>query len=63
MTMIVLMLTIVPIAAQEGSVGNLVDGFPVVLNNQTLFRIKQGIPGIVSAEERAEVITAPVCTS
>jgi len=57
MVMIGFMLT-APIAAQENQAGNPVDGFPVVLNDQTLFNIQQGLPGIVSAQERAKVITA-----
>ena len=37
--------------------GNKVDGYPVTLNNQVLFSVRDGIPGVVSAEERAQVIT------
>jgi len=37
--------------------GNAVDGYPVVLGDKPIFRIRQGIPGLVSAEERARVVT------
>lgn len=35
---------------------NPVDGYPVVLDGRELFRVKQGIPGLVTAEERARLI-------
>lgn len=44
------------VAQQSRPLGNQVDGYPVILDGNTLFRVKQGIPGIVSAEERAKVI-------
>ena len=59
MTVIVvcLMITSLPALAQSSSLaGNQVDGYPVVLEGKPLFRVKQGIPGVVSAEERAKVI-------
>jgi small-conductance mechanosensitive channel len=37
--------------------GNQVDGFPVTLGDQTLFLVREGIPGVVSVEERAEIIS------
>lgn len=36
--------------------GNRIDGFPVVLNNEVLFRIKEGVAGVATAEERAGII-------
>lgn len=62
-TAIVLSVTLTPVHAQEnatgnqGNQGNQVDGFPVLLNHHPLFRVKQGISGVVSAEERAKVIS------
>lgn len=47
----------VQVAAQAPSpAGNQVDGYPIVLDGQELFRIRQGIPNLVSAEERARII-------
>jgi small-conductance mechanosensitive channel len=40
--------------------GNPVDGYPVVLNGQTLFRVRQGVPGVVSAAERAKIVQARI---
>jgi small-conductance mechanosensitive channel len=37
-------------------VGNAIDGFPVVLDGQELFRVKVGVEG-VTAEERAAILT------
>lgn len=48
-----------PILAQEPPLpesGNPIDGYPVLLDNQELFRVRQGIPGAVSAQERAAII-------
>jgi small-conductance mechanosensitive channel len=60
---LVLMLAVVwltiaiPAQAQQSVLaGNPIDGYPVVLDGNELFRVKQGIPGVVSAEERARVI-------
>lgn len=53
-------LAIAPYAAmaqQSDLAGNQVDGFPVVLDGKEVFRVRQGIPGIASAEERARLIT------
>jgi small-conductance mechanosensitive channel len=36
--------------------GNQVDGYPVVLDSQVLFRIREGIPGVATAEERASIL-------
>lgn len=44
-------------AQQPSPPGNTVDGFPVVLGDKTLFLVRNGIPGVVSAEERAQVIS------
>ncbi|GAB4373089.1 MAG: mechanosensitive ion channel family protein [Elainellaceae cyanobacterium] len=54
---VVLTIAIHPVQAQQSSpTGNQVDGYPVILDGTTLFRVKQGIPGIASAEERANII-------
>lgn len=37
--------------------GNQVDGYPVMLDDQIIFRVRQGIPGLVSAAERAKIIS------
>jgi small-conductance mechanosensitive channel len=37
-------------------VGNKVDGYPVMLDGQELFRVKVGIEGVASAEERAAIL-------
>lgn len=56
-TVVFLMITIHPVQARPSSpVGNQVDGYSVVLDGEILFRVRQGISGIVSAEERAKVI-------
>ncbi len=52
-TVMFLALAINPVFAQQG---NQVDGYPVTLDGEILFRIRQGIPGVVNAEERAQVI-------
>lgn len=44
------------LAQQSEPSGNAVDGFPVMLDGQTLFQIRQGIPGVVSPKERAQII-------
>ncbi|HIK17996.1 MAG TPA: hypothetical protein IGS53_22285 [Leptolyngbyaceae cyanobacterium M33_DOE_097] len=44
-------------AAMSQPTGNAIDGYPVLLGDQPIFRIREGIPGIVSAEERARVVT------
>jgi len=53
-TLCILMIS--PTLAQPVPAGNPIDGFPVVLDGTELFRIKQGVPNVASAEERAEVI-------
>jgi small-conductance mechanosensitive channel len=40
--------------------GNLVDGFAVELDGATLFYVREGIPGVVSAQERAIIIAERV---
>lgn len=55
---IVLLVAVMPVDAQEGSLsGNQVDGFPVTLDNQVLFQIKQDVPGVASVQERAAIIS------
>jgi small-conductance mechanosensitive channel len=44
----------------QAVVGNVVDGFPVVLDGEPLFYVRQGIAGVTSAEERAAIITQRV---
>lgn len=52
-----LLVVAVPVNAQQKTTsGNAIDGFPVLLDGQELFRVKQGIPGIATAEERAAII-------
>ncbi|WP_143467521.1 hypothetical protein [Leptolyngbya ohadii] len=46
------------IAQSENSAGNPVDGYPVVLDGIELFRIRQRIPGVVSAREQADIVSA-----
>jgi small-conductance mechanosensitive channel len=41
----------------NAAVGNKVDGFPVILDGQVLFTIRQGVEGVTTAEERAAIIT------
>lgn len=56
-TLVFLAVALYPAQAQPSSpVGNQVDGYPVVLDGNTLFQVRQGIPGVMSAEERAKVI-------
>ncbi|MBV8885841.1 MAG: hypothetical protein JO235_17850, partial [Chroococcidiopsidaceae cyanobacterium CP_BM_RX_35] len=46
-----------PLYAQESSpAGNPIDGYPVTLDGQVLFTVRQGIPGTVTAAERAKVL-------
>jgi small-conductance mechanosensitive channel len=40
----------------EAAVGNKIDGFPVLLDGNVLFLVKQGVAGVTSAEERAAII-------
>ncbi|HIK46451.1 MAG TPA: mechanosensitive ion channel family protein [Leptolyngbyaceae cyanobacterium M65_K2018_010] len=44
-------------ASDQSLVANPIDGFPVLLDGKVLFTIRQGIPGVVTAAERAEVIS------
>ncbi|MBF1999129.1 MAG: mechanosensitive ion channel family protein [Synechococcales cyanobacterium M58_A2018_015] len=55
LSVICLTLIIYPAVAQQ-PIGNPIDGHPVMLDGKVLFRVRQGIPGVVSAAERAEVI-------
>lgn len=48
--------TVVP-AQPEAVIGNKVDGFPVLLDEEPLFLIKEGIEGVTSAQERAAIIS------
>ena len=45
------------LAQQPTPTGNQVDGYPVVLDGKELFRVRDGIPKVASAEERAKIIT------
>ncbi|MBW4659627.1 MAG: mechanosensitive ion channel family protein [Drouetiella hepatica Uher 2000/2452] len=36
--------------------GNQIDGYPVMLNNQPIFWVRQGVADVVSAQERAKII-------
>jgi small-conductance mechanosensitive channel len=57
MAIALLVFLIVPAHAQESSgAGNPVEGYPVVLDGEVLFRVQQGIPGVATAEERSKVI-------
>lgn len=44
------------VAQSEISAGNPIDGYPVVLDGTELFRVRQGIPGVASAQERANIV-------
>lgn len=58
-----LLIVAVPVYAQQTNTdGNAVDGFPVLLDGQEIFRVKQGIPGIATAEERAAIIKKRLVT-
>ncbi|MFB2936892.1 mechanosensitive ion channel family protein [Aerosakkonemataceae cyanobacterium BLCC-F154] len=61
-TTLLLIVTIPVYAQQQNTNGNPVDGFPVVLDGQEIFRVKQGIPGIATAEERAAIIKKRLVT-
>jgi small-conductance mechanosensitive channel len=53
----ILISLITPTLAQESSpIANQIDGYPIVLDGQELFRVRQGIPGATTAEERAKII-------
>lgn len=52
-----LLVIVIPVNAQQStSSGNAIDGFPVMLDGQEIFRVKQGIPGVATAEERAAIV-------
>jgi small-conductance mechanosensitive channel len=44
-------------SSPEANIGNSIDGFPVLLDSEVLFRVKEGIPGLATAEERAKIIS------
>ncbi|MFH7245320.1 MAG: mechanosensitive ion channel family protein [Spirulina sp.] len=44
-------------ALPETVVGNKVDGYPVLLDGQELFRVRVGVEGVATAEERAAILT------
>lgn len=46
------------LAQQDIPTGNPIDGYPIVLDGQELFRLNQGVVGVVSAEERARIVNA-----
>lgn len=57
LTVALLAIALHPAVAQSDiSAGNPVDGFPVVLDGTELFRVRQGIPGVVSVQERADIV-------
>jgi small-conductance mechanosensitive channel len=57
-TIMVLVLNLSPLQAQQSEVvANRIDGFPVALDGNVLFRVRQGIPGTASAQERANIIS------
>lgn len=57
-TIVLLKSSIIPVVAQQTTPsGNLIDGFPVVLDNEVLFKVREGVPSIASAEERAQIIS------
>lgn len=45
-------------AQEQIQPGNSIDGYPIVLDGSELFRLKQGVPGVASAEERARIVNA-----
>ncbi len=52
-----LLIGLSPVQAQgEIAPSNQIDGYPIMLDGQELFRVKHGIPGAASAEERAKII-------
>lgn len=52
-----LAIALAPVQAQDSvPTGNQVDGYPVVLDGNELFRVRQGLPGVASAAERADLI-------
>ncbi|MGF1494448.1 MAG: mechanosensitive ion channel family protein [Microcoleaceae cyanobacterium] len=56
-TVLFLIINSSPSTAQESNLnGNEIDGYPVVLDDQVLFRVRKGIPDVASAEERAEIV-------
>lgn len=58
-----LLVVVIPVNAEQiTSSGNAIDGFPVMLDGQEIFRVKQGIPGIATAEERAAIIQKRLVT-
>jgi len=57
LTIAFLAIALNPVVAQsETLTGNPVDGYAVVLDGTELFRVRQGIPGVASARERADVV-------
>jgi small-conductance mechanosensitive channel len=53
----ILISLITPTLAQESNpIANQIDGYPIVLDGQELFRVRQGISGATTAEERAKII-------
>lgn len=56
-TIVFLTIIVHPVHAQQSSpLGNQVDGYPVALDGNVLFHVRQGISGVASAEERANII-------
>jgi small-conductance mechanosensitive channel len=40
----------------EAEISNEVDGYPVMLDNEVIFRVRQGVGNVATAEERANII-------
>jgi len=45
------------LAQSETVISNEIDGFPVLLDGVPLFQVRQGVEGVTSAEERADIIS------
>jgi small-conductance mechanosensitive channel len=50
-------------SSPEVNIGNSIDGFPVLLDGKVLFTVKEGIPGVTTAEERANIISQRILTA
>lgn len=45
------------LSQSETVISNEIDGFPVLLDGVPLFQVRQGVEGVTSAEERADIIS------
>lgn len=43
-------------APPNAPIGNKIDGYPVLLDEEPLFLIREGVPGVTSAQERADIV-------